>query len=223
MSDRSHQKISLTATSKVITMDENDAVQDVKVVLIGDAAGLTSSYRFVAHYSDCSPGKSAIMKKFFDGVFDDDTATTIGIDFRHITYQLQDGTVWDTAGQERFRKLAPSYIRDAHVILIVFDLTSTNIVEQIARWTFFAEKEREDGALVVLVGSKCDLRQRRHNKFIMERMMAEYNAPYVETSAKTGFNIDEMTFSFIHKMANVPHLSPSQLLLTQKVEKFANV
>ncbi|XGW16408.1 hypothetical protein V3C99_001683 [Haemonchus contortus] len=166
-------------------MDENDAVQDVKVVLIGDAAA----------------GKSAIMKKFFDGVFDDDTATTIGIDFRHITYQLQDGTrirlqVWDTAGQERFRKLAPSYIRDAHVILIVFDLTSANIVEQIARWTFFAEKEREDGALVVLVGSKCDLRQRRHNKFIMERMMAEYNAPYVETSAKTGFNIDEL-FSLV--------------------------
>ncbi|KAK6036042.1 Ras family protein [Cooperia oncophora] len=101
--------------------------------------------------------------------------------------------VWDTAGQERFRKLAPSYIRDAHVILVVFDLTSPSIVEQISRWTLFAEREREEGAIVVLVGSKCDLKQRRHDKLTMDRMMAEYNAPYVETSAKTGFNIDEVS------------------------------
>lgn len=160
-------------------------MQDVKVVVIGDAAA----------------GKSAILKKFFDGTFDDDNSATIGIDFRHITYELQDGMkirlqVWDTAGQERFRQLAPSYIRDAHVILVVFDLTSTNIVEQIARWTLFAEREREEGAVVVLVGNKCDLKQRRMDKFVMERMMAEYNASYVETSAKTGFNVDHL-FSLV--------------------------
>jgi GTPase SAR1 family protein len=37
------------------------------------------------------------------------------------TLRLQ---LWDTAGQERFRSLIPSYLKDATVILIVFDLTS---------------------------------------------------------------------------------------------------
>jgi len=37
----------------------------------------------------------------------------------HLRLQL-----WDTAGQERFRSLIPSYLKDAMVTLIVFDLTS---------------------------------------------------------------------------------------------------
>ncbi|VDL81335.1 unnamed protein product [Nippostrongylus brasiliensis] len=114
-------------------------IQDVKVVVIGDAAA----------------GKSAILKKFFKGTFDENDSATIGIDFYHITYQLQDGT-------------------------------------QIARWTLFAERERQDGAIVVIVGNKCDLRQRRLVKSTMDRMMAEYEASYIETSAKTGFNVEQV-------------------------------
>ncbi|RCN33318.1 Ras family protein, partial [Ancylostoma caninum] len=101
--------------------------------------------------------------------------------------------VWDTAGQERFRQLAPSYIRDAHVILIVFDLTAPNIVEQITRWMLFVEAEREEGAQIIFVGNKCDLKQRKLDPSVAMRMMAEYKAPYVETSAKTGFNIKEVS------------------------------
>ena len=54
---------------------------------------------------------------------------TIGIDFiskniatagKIIRLQL-----WDTAGQERFKSLIPSYLKDAHLALVVFDLAST--------------------------------------------------------------------------------------------------
>lgn len=34
--------------------------------------------------------------------------------------------LWDTAGQERFRSLIPSYLKDASVAFIVFDITSTS-------------------------------------------------------------------------------------------------
>lgn len=33
--------------------------------------------------------------------------------------------LWDTAGQERFKSLIPSYLKDAHLAIVVFDLTST--------------------------------------------------------------------------------------------------
>ncbi|VDP03240.1 unnamed protein product [Heligmosomoides polygyrus] len=88
------------------------------------------------------------------------------------------------------------YSRTRSPAMLNFRPRSTNIVEQIARWTLFAEREREEGAVVVLVGNKCDLKQRRMDKFVMERMMAEYNASYVETSAKTGFNVDHL-FSLV--------------------------
>jgi len=38
----------------------------------------------------------------------------------HLRLQL-----WDTAGQERFRSLIPSYLKDAMITIIVFDLTSS--------------------------------------------------------------------------------------------------
>lgn len=33
--------------------------------------------------------------------------------------------LWDTAGQERFRSLIPSYLKDAAVTFIIFDISST--------------------------------------------------------------------------------------------------
>ncbi|KJH47797.1 Ras family protein [Dictyocaulus viviparus] len=160
------------------SMNPKDFV-DIKVVIVGDTAA----------------GKTAILKRFFDETFEEEVSSTIGIDFRHVIYQLQDKTsvrlrVWDTAGQERFRHLSPSFIRDAHVILIVVDITSSNILEQIERWTSFVQGVQNNESLLIFVGNKCDLKQRSENKQI-EKLIAEYNAPYIETSAKTGENIRE--------------------------------
>lgn len=66
---------------------------------------------------------------------------TIGIDFlvRNIThenktYRLQ---LWDTAGQERFRALIPSYLKDSHCALIVYDMSDPKSLENAARWLDF--------------------------------------------------------------------------------------
>jgi Ras-related protein Rab-6A len=63
---------------------------------------------------------------------------TVGIDFlaKNIThkaknYRLQ---LWDTAGQERFRSLIPSYLKDAHCALIVFDVTSKSSLAEVELW-----------------------------------------------------------------------------------------
>uniref|UniRef100_A0A1I7XTG1 Ras-related protein Rab-18 n=1 Tax=Heterorhabditis bacteriophora TaxID=37862 RepID=A0A1I7XTG1_HETBA len=146
------------------------SIKDVKVVIIGDSG----------------VGKSAILKRFFHNIFYEEDQATIGIDFLHKVVKLNDDTavrlqLWDTAGQERFRQLAPSYIRDAVVALLVFDLTrqhipcstklfeskrskiflEPNILEQIARWTLFVERERGKETKVFLVGNKCDLKNKR--------------------------------------------------------------
>jgi Ras-related protein Rab-6A len=42
----------------------------------------------------------------------------------HVGSNLLRLQLWDTAGQERFRSLIPSYLKDAYVAFIVFDLTS---------------------------------------------------------------------------------------------------
>jgi len=49
----------------------------------------------------------------------------------HIGHNILRMQLWDTAGQERFRSLIPSYLKDALIAFIVFDLTSTHIIIEI--------------------------------------------------------------------------------------------
>ena len=42
--------------------------------------------------------------------------------------------VWDTAGQERFRSITGSYIRGAHGIVLVYDITDAKSFDSIHGW-----------------------------------------------------------------------------------------
>lgn len=72
-------------------------------------------------------GKSCLLLRFCDDQFTPSFITTIGIDFKIRTIDL-DGKkvklqVWDTAGQERFKTITTAYYRGAMGILLVYDVT----------------------------------------------------------------------------------------------------
>src|SRR5438552_15887916 len=72
-------------------------------------------------------GKSCLLLRFSDDSFTPSFITTIGIDFKIRTIDL-DGKrvklqIWDTAGQERFRTITTAYYRGAMGILLVYDVT----------------------------------------------------------------------------------------------------
>lgn len=76
-------------------------------------------------------------------------------DFVSKSVPVDDGTVrlqlWDTAGQERFRSLIPSYIRDSHVAVVVFDMTSRVSFESTKRWIADVRAQRGTDVVIVLV------------------------------------------------------------------------
>ena len=74
---------------------------------------------------DANVGKTKISLRIVEDTFDDDSAGTIGMEYRvlndnenHVKYQI-----WDTAGQERFRSMLPSYFRNCAVVLLVYDVS----------------------------------------------------------------------------------------------------
>lgn len=143
---------------------------------------------------DQGVGKTSIITRFMYDSFDKNYQATIGIDFLSKTMYLEERTVrlqlWDTAGQERFRSLIPSYIRDSSVAVVVYDITNRASFLNTSKWIEDVRNERGNDVIIVLVGNKTDLSERRQvsveegeDKSNKEGIM------FIESSAKAGFNI----------------------------------
>jgi len=143
---------------------------------------------------DQAVGKTSIITRFMYDTFDSTYQATIGIDFLSKTMYLEDRTVrlqlWDTAGQERFRSLIPSYIRDSSVAVVVYDVTNRTSFLNTGTWIEDVRTERGSDVVIMLVGNKTDLGDKRSVSIEEgEAKAKEYDILFIETSAKLGFNI----------------------------------
>ena len=96
---------------------------------------------------------------------------------------LEDRTVrlqlWDTAGQERFRSLIPSYIRDSSVAVVVYDISSLKSFQNTRKWVDDVRGERGNDVIIVLVGNKTDLGDKRE----VTQAMGPYSSRRAQRSA----------------------------------------
>ncbi|MCO5613929.1 hypothetical protein L7F22_068209 [Adiantum nelumboides] len=141
-----------------------------------------------------SVGKTSLITRFMYDTFDNTYQATIGIDFLSKTMYLEDRTVrlqlWDTAGQERFRSLIPSYIRDSSVAVVVYDITNRASFQNTSKWVDDVRAERGNDVIIVLVGNKTDLNDKRQvTTEEAEKRAQEFNVMFIETSAKAGHNV----------------------------------
>ncbi|WFC94314.1 GTP-binding protein [Malassezia brasiliensis] len=164
----------------------------VKLLLIGDSG----------------VGKSCLLLRFCDDAWTPSFITTIGIDFKIRTIEV-DGKrvklqIWDTAGQERFRTITTAYYRGAMGILLVFDLTdekSFNGIQDIRNWYKDVEQHASEGVRKILVGNKCDWEEKRAVTTEQAQALAdELGLTYVETSAKSNTNVDEAFFKLAQQV-----------------------
>ena len=105
-------------------------------------------------------------------------------DFDFVSYHR------DTAGQERFRSLIPSYIRDSSVAVVVYDITNRASFLNTSKWIEDVRNERGNDVIIVLVGNKTDLSERRQVSVEEgEDTSTKEGIMFIESSAKAGFNI----------------------------------
>ncbi|EEQ99204.1 RAB6 protein, putative [Perkinsus marinus ATCC 50983] len=139
-------------------------------------------------------GKTSIITRFMYDTFDSNYQATIGIDFLSKTMYLEDRTVrlqlWDTAGQERFRSLIPSYIRDSSVAVVGYDITNKASFMNCEKWIDDVRTERGNDVIIMLVGNKTDLADKRQvSTEEGEQKAKEQGVMFTECSAKAGYNI----------------------------------
>lgn len=171
---------------------------------MADLAGSNSNTAKNAQYDylikllligDSGVGKSCLLLRFSDDSFTPSFITTIGIDFKIRTIEL-DGKkiklqIWDTAGQERFRTITTAYYRGAMGILMVYDVTDEKSFVNIRNWMRNIEQHASEDVNKMLIGNKCDLNDKRIVDFERGKTLAdECKIEFMETSAKNATNVD---------------------------------
>jgi small GTP-binding protein len=143
-------------------------------------------------------GKTSIILRFTKNQFNDKYVSTIGIDFKSKTLEIDKNsvkiTVFDTAGQEKYKGIVKSFYNKANGILLTFDLSNK---ESFSRLDYWVEELKEHIAsnelYILLVGNKKDKKEREVT-FEEAQQYAENNnfGGYFEVSAKDGEGINEM-------------------------------
>ena len=145
---------------------------------------------------DSGVGKSCLLLRFADDTYTESYISTIGVDFKIRTIQLDGKTIklqiWDTAGQERFRTITSSYYRGANGIIVVYDVTDQVSFNNVKQWLQEIDRYACENVNKLLVGNKCDLVSQKAVDYTTAKEFAEsLGVPFLETSAKNSTNVEE--------------------------------
>ena len=177
--------------------------------LAGDDVRLVKMARKVVVIGDPAVGKTSLIKRFVQDVFDDRYLNTIGAKVmkkelgvnRPDTGEIVDLKLilWDIAGQETFSTVKKAYYRGASGAIVVCDLTRKETMEDMHRWieNLF---DVSDVVPMIILCNKNDLGDEvKYDVETVESEYAPYGAPVYQTSAKSGENV-EMVFHELGKL-----------------------
>jgi len=146
---------------------------------------------------DGAVGKTSMVHRFVEDSFQTDYKSTIGTsimkkecEFEGLKSKVR-FVIWDLAGQAQFKRVRQSYLAKAEAGVLVYDVTRKETYENINNWYEEIKKVTPTISLI-LVGNKIDLEdQRQVSKEQGEVLAEKLEVSYIETSAKTGENIED--------------------------------
>ncbi len=160
-----------------------------KVCLVGEAA----------------VGKSSMIRRFVQDVFDDSYITTLGAKVSKKELQVEipekdlviqmDMIIWDIMGEKGIRDLLKeAFFAGAKGILAVCDITRYSTLKELDDWVQSVFNVVGEVAVVYAV-NKVDLKEEVMVLFgdrELEMSAEAFDAPYFYTSAKTGENVQQV-------------------------------
>lgn len=155
----------------------------------------------IVNSGDGYVGKTTFLKRYTTGEYIDKSIMTIGTGFfvKDLSYNdYRENvrlTIWDFGGQERFHYFLRDFVYGATAALLFFDLTRPETFFHIGDWIKILrlKEKKTENLPILLVGSKCDLR----NQISIDReeirtAVEDYDlVGYVPTSSKDYINVDE--------------------------------
>ena len=144
-------------------------------------------------------GKTSLVQRFIKNRFAVNYKLTVGVDILTKDVEFKPGevatlSIWDIGGQQRFEFIRSTFYKGAAGALLVFDLTREQTYIETRKWLTEIRQFSNENIPFVFIGNKLDLLEDVGEVIDREeaRAFAEKEGSiYVETSAKTGINVDE--------------------------------
>jgi small GTP-binding protein len=151
----------------------------LKLVLIGDSG----------------VGKTNILSRYNNNEFSLATQPTVGVEFGNKIIKKENKSIklqlWDTAGQERYKAITNAFYKGSKGAFVVYDITRKSSFLNIDNWIGELKTNGSDDILIILVGNKTDLEDKREvSTDDGEKKAKQYGIAFCETSALQGKNIE---------------------------------
>ena len=154
---------------------------------------------------DTCVGKSCLLMKFTENSFKDSHDVTLGVEFGTRLISIEGRPIklqiWDTSGQESFRSITRSFYRRADAVILVFDLTARHTFDNCVHWLEEIKQNSSSDVAIFLAGNQIDLVENKAESMEVSKEEAldlvakNHLCSYVETSAKSGVNVEQLFFS----------------------------
>ena len=147
---------------------------------------------------DCGVGKTSLINRYLNQYNDTIIATTLNTSYYNklkiINYYKINFQIWDTVGQEKYRSLNNLFSKDAHICLMVYDITRESTFNSIKDYWYKSIIENGlEGVIFGVAGNKNDLYlEEKVDKNEVKEFCQEINAIFQFTSAKDNMSIDEL-------------------------------
>ena len=141
-------------------------------------------------------GKSCLALRATEGMFKENLGSTVPLSICSFNVKINESKIslqiWDTCGQEKYRALIKGYYTNSSLAIIVYSVTDKESFNDVNVW-YKLIKENISDCKIFLIANKVDSPERIITNEEGNKCRKDFNFDlYMETSAKSGFNSQEL-------------------------------
>jgi small GTP-binding protein len=169
--------------------EQNEENIKLKIILVGES-GI---------------GKTSIINRYHNNSFNENSLSTVSMNFISKKIEINKKKVivdvWDTAGQEQYRSINKLFVKDADIVILVYDITTRKSFDDLDYWHNFINDELGQTPVLALAGNKMDLYEREEvREEEAEELANEWGAYFALLSAKEENSYIKNFFEHIIKL-----------------------
>jgi small GTP-binding protein len=171
---------------------------------------------------DVGVGKTSLMIRYTENKFNDNCATTIGVDSKDKILNINSSKhiikVIDTAGQERYQTITKSFFHLVEGIFIVFDLTDDASFNSLEKWIEIIKEVKKEPNIIILA-NKNDLLDVKVEDDQLKDFSFRNQIKIIKISVKENININEAFYDMINLIYVNPAIQRDTCILRKEHHK----